>query len=296
MTGAFDILMPYYGDVALMQRAVESVLAQSGDDWHLTVVEDHMPDPAPRAWCEGLDFPRLTYLRNERNLGANANFRKALALARGDYVVVMGADDVMLPGYLTRMRAVLDEHPAASVVQPGVTVIDGAGREVRPLTDRVKTLARRGQPDPTLRSGEALAASLLRANWTYFPSLCWRRETAQRIGLREGLDVVQDLALLLDVVLEGGTLVVDPQITFCYRRHAASDSSVRAVSGDRFREEKAFFRDMAGTCAGRGWWRAARAAESHLTSRLHAAALAPRALRTGDLSTGSRLLVHALGR
>jgi hypothetical protein len=53
---------------------------------------------------------------------------------------------------------------------------------------------------------------------------------------------------------------------------------------------------MGATCAARGWSRAARAAEAHLTSRLHAAMLAPKALRTGDVSTGGRLLAHALGR
>jgi glycosyltransferase involved in cell wall biosynthesis len=279
-----------------MQSAVASVLVQDGDDWHLTVVEDCMPDPAPRRWCESIGSARLTYVRNERNLGANANFRKALGLATAERVVVMGADDVMLPGYLARMREVLARFPDAAVVQPGVTVIDGDGVPVRPVTDRVKAWARRGSAGPTARRGERLAASLLHANWTYFPSLCWHRETVQRIGFREGLDVVQDLALLLDVLLEGGVLVVDPRPTFRYRRHAASDSSVRAVSGARFREEKAYFRAMAATCAERGWSRAARAAEGHLTSRLHAAALAPRALRAGDLGTGSRLLVHALGR
>ena len=296
MTRRFDILMPYYGDVALMQEAVRSVLAQDGDDWHLTVVEDCMPDPAPRRWCEGLASPRLTYLRNESNLGANANYRKALALATADRVVVMGADDLMRPGYLRRMRSVLDRYPDAGAVQPGVTLIDAAGRPVRPLTDRVKALARPGAAAPTVREGERLATSLLHANWTYFPSLCWHRETVQRLGFRDGLDVVQDLALLLDLVLDGGSLVVDPRPTFRYRRHAASDSSVRALSGSRFAEEKAFFRGLAATCAARGWHRAARAAEAHVTSRLHAALLAPRALRAGDLSTGRRLLVHAVGR
>ena len=296
MTRRFDILMPYYGDIPLMQDAVLSVLAQEGDDWHLTVVEDCMPDPGPRRWCEALGSPRLTYVRNERNLGANANYRKALALATADHVVVMGADDLMGAGYLARMRAVLDLHPGAGVVQPGVTLIDATGRPVRPLTDRVKAWARPGGSGPTVWDGESLAASLLRANWTYFPSLCWHRETVQRVGFREGLDVVQDLALLLDLVLDGGRLVLDPLPTFRYRRHAASDSSVRAVTGSRFAEEKAFFRAMAATCSARGWHRAARAAEAHVTSRLHAALLAPRALRTGDLSAGGRLLAHAVGR
>ncbi len=296
MSHRFDILMPFYGDIALMKAAVGSVLAQDSDDWHLTVVEDAMPDPAAHQFLSGLTDRRVTYLRNEDNLGANANYRKALALAGADYVVVMGADDLLLPHYVSSLGRTVARHPTTTVVQPGVEVMDGAGEPVRPLTDRVKSITRPRTREAAVLSGENLAVSLLRGNWTYFPSLCWRREVIQRIGFRLGLDVVQDLALLMDVVLDGGALVVDPEPTFRYRRHASSDSAVRAMTGARFQEEKAYFHSVARTCADRGWARAARAARGHLTSRLHAAFLASRAVRGRDLRTGVALLGHAVGR
>ena len=96
-----------------------------------------------------------------------------------------------------------------------------------PAEQRAAILATRyvwlshGHPDHL--SGESLARSLLRGNWTYFPALCWRTSVVQGIGFRSGLNVVQDLALLLDVSLQGGALLLDPEVTFAYRRHAASD-------------------------------------------------------------------------
>ena len=50
------------------------------------------------------------------------------------------------------------------------------------------------------------------------------------------------------------------------------------------------YRGIAATCAVEGWSRASRAAPLHLTSRLHAAALAHRALRGGNLGAGVRLM------
>jgi glycosyltransferase involved in cell wall biosynthesis len=35
-----DVLLPYYGDVAMMKQAVESILGQSSPDWTLTVIDD----------------------------------------------------------------------------------------------------------------------------------------------------------------------------------------------------------------------------------------------------------------
>ena len=79
--------------------------------------------------------------------------------------------------------------------------------------------------------GEDLAVSILRGDWLYFPSLGWRAETIVGLGFREGLNVVQDMALVLDVAAHGGSLYYDEAVAFMYRRHKASDSSWRALEG-----------------------------------------------------------------
>lgn len=293
-----DIMLPFYGDVGLMQEAVLSVLAQDTDGWHLTVIDDCYPDPAVRRWLAALDDPRVTYLRNPVNLGVGGTFARALEEARAERVTFLGCDDVLLPDYVSRMRGLLDRHPDAAVVQPAVREIDTVGRPVEDLTRRVKRLLTPAAgPVGTLAlGGEAAAVGLLRGNWTYFPSLCWDTATARRWGFRSDLTVVVDLALLLSVVLEGSLLVVDgTSPTFLYRRHRQSVSSALATTGHRFDEEAAFFTEVAERCASRGWTRAARAARLHATSRLHAAALLPTAVRRRDPATMRRLLAHALG-
>ena len=91
----------------------------------------------------------------------------------------------------------------------------------------------------TVLRGEAMATSLYRGNWTYFPSLLWRTDAVRAVGFREGLDVVLDLALLVDLAFAGEALAYDPRVLFRYRRHDASVSSVQAVDGRRFAEENA---------------------------------------------------------
>jgi glycosyltransferase involved in cell wall biosynthesis len=287
-----DILIPFWGDVGYLKQAVQSVRRQDDPDWRLVVVDDAYPDESLAAWFVGLDDTRVTYMRNAENLGANANYRHALALAQGEYVVVMGADDVMLPHYVSHVRSVIDAHPEVSVIQPQVAVVDEHDRQICPIPDRVKRVLRpSSHHEVTMLSGDGLAASLLGANWTYFPSLCWKREGMARIGFREGLDVVQDLALLLDICADGGQLAVTETTAFWYRRHNKSDSSVRAMDGRRFDEERRFFRMMATEFQGRGWTRTARSARVHATSRLHALLLIPRALKDGNVQ-----MVRALGR
>ena len=296
-----DILLPFYGDVGYLRLAVESALAQTDPDWRLLVVDDGYPDPAVADWFAALGHPQVHYSRNAANLGANGNYRHALTLAEADWVVVMGADDLMLPTYVATVRALLAAHPAAAVVQPGVGVVGSDGHRILPVADRVKAALRPGGLRPRDRGvrelrGERLSASLLRANWTYFPSLCWRRDLVTSIGFRTGLDVVQDLALLLDVVAAGGSMVLGDETVFLYRRHPGSDSALRAATGTRFDEEREFFSTMAAESRSRGWSRAARSARWHLTSRLNAASLVPAAVRGGGWSSARVLLRHTLTR
>ena len=287
---AIDVLLPYYGNVELMKEAVQSVVAQTNPNWRLTVIDDCYPDAEPARWFASQMDPRITYLRNGTNLGANANYRLALSLAEAPVVVMMGADDVMLPDYAEVVLKSLTDFPQAEVVQPGVRVIDARGNPARTLIDSVKSLAMPRSAAPVLLQGEDMAAALLHAPWHYFPSLAWRCEAIARIGFRPEFNVVQDLALLVDVAAAGGAIVLTPEVVFHYRRHGGSDSSVRSLDGSRFDEERAFFRGQARRFAQRRWKHAAFAARLHWASRLNAASvLLASAARLRRLPAGGRL-------
>ena len=293
-----DVLLPYYGDVAMMKQAVESILGQTRPDWTLTVIDDGYPDESLPGYFGVLvaQDPRITYLRNEANLGANGNYRKALTFVRHELAVVMGADDVMLSNYLETVVAAHEQFPSAQIIQPGVEVIDELGQPGVGLADRMKRVYAPRVRGRRLLSGEPLAVSLMRANWLYFPSICWRSDTLVATNFREGLNVVQDLALALDLIKAGGSLVVDSSVCFQYRRHRESDSSLRALQGTRFIEEREFFTEMADEFEAIGWRRAARTARLHLASRLNAATLLPKAWRTKQHQGVRNLRQHVLAR
>lgn len=281
MSTTIDVMLPYYGDVGLMKLAAQSVLDQTHERFRLVVIDDGYPDAEPQRWLKSLGDARLTYLRNEHNLGANGNYRRAVELVEADWFVMMGADDVMHEDFLEKVARSI-AHFDVEIIQPGVDVIDEHGTVYLPLGDRVKRVLAPNTSAGTVElGGEALAASLLRGNWAYFPSLVWRTSAARSIGFRDGFDVVQDLALILDIVADGGRMAILSDVVFDYRRHSGSDSSVRALDGRRFDEERRFFLGEADRFDRLGWHDAARAARRHITSRLNAASLLPKALRSG---------------
>ncbi|GAA1159848.1 glycosyltransferase involved in cell wall biosynthesis [Kitasatospora gansuensis] len=289
----FEILLPYYGDVALMQDAVRSILAQDGDDWRLTVVDDGREAGVPE-WFDGLADSRVRYYRNEQNLGVTGNFNRCVELAEYEYLVLMGCDDLMHPNYLQVVRAAADREPGAAMIQPGVVVIGSDGQPFDTLVDRTKRklYAPKG-PGRALLGGEELAASLLRGNWLYFPSICWRTEAVKRFGFRQDLGVIQDLALVIDLLVAGESLATTPEVCFSYRRHAESESSAKAYTGHRFEEAKRFFTETADRLDRHGWPNAAKVSRLHLSSRLHALTLLPGAVKHAGRPGVSAMLRHA---
>lgn len=290
-----DILLPFYGDVVMMKEAVRSVLRQENSHWRLIVVDDGYPDDSIPEWFDALGDSRITYERNDKNLGANANYRKCLTYVENSLVQVMGADDIMLPNYVDWLIDTAGRCPRAGVFQPGVVVIDEVGAQSNTLVEKVKRFYMPRGKGAQLLTGERFAVSVLRGDWLYFPSLAWRAEIILGVGFREGYDVVQDLALVCDVAMSGRGLLYDPTVAFMYRRHSGSDSSWRALEGTRFNEERRFFLQMASEMRARGWRKAARVSRLHLSSRLHAGSLLPRAVRVNN-RTGIRNLAYHVVR
>ncbi|MGO7983426.1 hypothetical protein ACC691_36870, partial [Rhizobium johnstonii] len=102
-------------------------------------------------------------------------------------------------------------------------------------------------------------------------------------------------ALQLDIITDGGTMLLDTQRTFFYRRHGDSVSSWTAADGTRFREEKELFREAEASMLRRGWKRAAAAAHHHVSSRLNAITRIPSAIASRDSAGTRSLLAHSLG-
>lgn len=274
-----DIVIPFWGDPDLLYKAVQSVRDQTQGGWALTVVDDCYPDPSVAVYFERLNDERVVYVRNERNVGITENFREAVRRSRAEHLVILGCDDMLLPNYLELIRRTLAAVPDADVVQPGVHVIDERGELVLPLVDRIKqrVLAPRGK-DICVMTGQAMATSLMWGDWLYWPSLTFRRETLLRIDFRDDLPVIQDLALLMDVAFDGGTLAYNPVPGFLYRRHSESASQKALLDGERFRGERRYLALARKLAVQKGWRATARVARLRLMSRLHGATVLPAVL------------------
>jgi len=287
--------MPFWGREDHLREAVESVLAQDDDQWRLTVIDDAYPDEGPGQWVASLTDPRVAYVRHATQRGVSANFNYCVQNATADDLVIMGCDDVMLPSYVGSMRRLRESYPEAAMLLGGVDVIDDESRPIRPVADAIKARLRPDAPAGSEACGEALAVSLMRGNWAYFPAVVWDRKRLAAVGFDAGDTVVQDLRVMMDLIFENASFGLSDDVVFRYRRHKSSVSSVLSVDGARFAEERRLYASVAERAEAIGWRHAKRAARVRMVSRIHALATTPRAIAARDASGFRSLMKHAFG-
>jgi len=260
-----DILLPYWGDFSLFKKAVDSVLAQTEENWRLQIFDDAYSSFEAKKYIASLKDKRISYYRHKKNIGITKNFNYSIQAAKAKYCVIFGCDDKMLPDYV---KTSLKNIRNADFYQPGVEVIDDNDLIYNPLVDRIKAVLRPKKPG--IYEGEILASSLSSGNWLYFPSILWKTSFIQKYTFDTEHNNTQDVIMELTMIKDGGKLYIDDKILFQYRRSANSWSSRRkSKAGGRFKEENEIYNRFAKEFKALKWNKAALSAKLHLTSRFH---------------------------
>ncbi len=120
MPPQISVLMPTYDHAAFIQRAIDSLLAQTLTEWELVIVDDGSPDGTSDVVAPYLDDPRITYHRLPDNRGLGSALNYALEQARASLIAYLPSDDVYYAGHLASLAGLLVEHAGAALAYSGV--------------------------------------------------------------------------------------------------------------------------------------------------------------------------------
>jgi len=123
-----SIVIPAYNHAEYLAEAVTSVLAQSYPHVELIVLDDGSTD-GTLGILEG--FGQRFRWESHPNMGQAATLAKGWAMARGEILGYLSADDVLLTDAVSASLRVLAAHPRASAVYCDFRLIDPASKPVR---------------------------------------------------------------------------------------------------------------------------------------------------------------------
>lgn len=221
------VVLPTYNAAPFLPASIGSALRQSLGDFELLVMDNASTDGTEQVVATFTD-PRIRYIRNPENYGFSGNVARGLDLARGDYVTLLGADDILTPLFLERTAASLDEHAATSMVHSDAIWIDETGR---PFGESAAQWPAMSSPRDAFincfRHGFCTSTMMMRRKHLVRPD--W---TMQQDWGPPG-----DLALFLWLCLMGDVAYVNTPLVY-YRHHARNLSTAAFAEGGLLSYEK----------------------------------------------------------
>lgn len=136
MHPAVSVVVPNYRHAGYLNRRLDSILAQTFQDFELIILDDASQDGSQAIIKSYLRDPRVSFHLNERNSGnAFSQWAKGLDFARGEYVWVAESDDYAEPAFLETLLAIAKRHPTAGIVYCQSDLVDEHSEFIRPMLD-----------------------------------------------------------------------------------------------------------------------------------------------------------------
>ena len=172
------VVVPNRNDARYLPRCLRSVLEQVEPPDELLVVDDASTDGSVAAIQSLIQGnPRARFLANPVNLGTNRTINEALRRVESEYVLLLSANDFVLPGIFSRARACLARQPGAGLWSAMTWLVDEEGCTLRLHPSPVVALR-----DAFLTSERCRHLAFRVGNWFTGPTLIYHRETLLSVG------------------------------------------------------------------------------------------------------------------
>lgn len=233
-----SIIVPVYNTSEGLTACLESLLAQRFRDFELILVDDGSTDRSPDI-CRSFrdrEPERITFLSGP-NRGVSAARNRGLEIARGEWIAFCDSDDRTDPElYAFLHRRAVEEEADLSCCA------------LRQVSERGEAVSRDFpfQGDVTVRGAEEVRRRcfmpllLSRPGYHGFLPVClFRRDRieAGRLRFVEGLNILEDVAFLLEYLLGVECLAASDRPLYDYRRNERSLCGTY-FSTNRFRERE----------------------------------------------------------
>ena len=200
-----SVIIPVYNSSKYIQKAIDSVLAQTYNNYEIIVVDDGSTDNTKAILERYKD--KIHYIYQE-NQGSAAARNTGIKLAQGELVAFLDADDLWsMPEKLEKQVACFAADSDLGGVNTGWRIIDGAGKHIKTVQPWHKA--------PTLDLETWLKKKCVRTS-----AMIFRREWLEKVG---GFDPEirqsHDVDLILRLSLAGCKTIWLKEETVCYRQH-----------------------------------------------------------------------------
>lgn len=226
-----SVMIPVFNSGEFLKRTLESVLCQDlgPEDMEIQVLDNCSTKDDPETLVRELGGTRVGYFRHPTNIGPNENFNACIRRARGRWVHILHADDIVLPGFYAEARQTIRTHSDISALVFRVVYIDANGmwRHLAELEAPTARILDQRFVDRQLTIQRIQSVGMV-----------VRRDTYEELGgFRPDLPYCDDWEMWNRIVLCKPVFYV-PELLACFRIHDGSDTTSLVRTGQNVIDER----------------------------------------------------------
>lgn len=210
-----SIVMPAYNCEKYIVDAINSVLAQTYQNWELLVLDDGSKDNTLQIINEfGKKDSRVRPLQNEKNMGVSATRNKGIDLATGDWIAFLDSDDLWEPSKLEKQLKVANVQ-SAEFLFTGSSYINEEGELFKGIFEVPERVTYK-----KLRKHNVISCSSVLVKKKYFKNIKMEKD-----------DIHEDYAVWLRILKLGVTAygLNEPLLVYRISKNSKSGNKLKTV-------------------------------------------------------------------
>ena len=193
----FSVIIPLYDKAPYVEKAIQSVLAQTFTDFELIVVDDGSKDDSFSIALKAIEGRGHCHLYRQKNAGVSMARNSGVALSQGEYLCFLDADDWWEPTFLQEMDALIMELPDAGIYGANYTIVN----ETKHKTRVAKIGVEEGFEKGYINYCKAYASTMYMPLWT--GAVCIPRKMFDETeGFPKGVKLGEDFMLWIHIALK----------------------------------------------------------------------------------------------
>lgn len=212
-----SILTPCCNHAKYIKDYLQSVLNQTFGDFELIIVDDCSSDGSIEE-IEKFKDTRIKLIKHEFNKGINAGLNTAFANSRGDFIVFMASDDMLMPNALEVLHKTLSQSNAV-VAYPRTLWID-----------EVNKVVKANHKEVSQDRAELLHHFFMKGNGLTSPGMMIKREFCDFFPLPTSMCNQQDTQIHINLLLQGEPIFIEKPLIKYRRDSKGGNISVNSLA------------------------------------------------------------------
>src|SRR5664279_2707599 len=214
-----SIIINVLNGATTLPEAVDSVLAQTFDDWELIIWDDCSTDDSPATLTHFVDS-RIRYARSEERVNLGQARRLAIDLARGEWIAFLDQDDIWLPHKLQRQMDLSRNSGNVALIY---------GRTVRFYPGGTERDYDQAHEYAYLPQGDIFSELFANSCFIAMSSAMFRRSAVVEVGgIPDAITIIPDYYLYTAIAHQFPVAAVQ-EVVCRYRTHSGNTSRVTAL-------------------------------------------------------------------